>query len=332
MKKGEIIFRCKVAGGAFRRMLRFSQHFGWSVAWHLFCTDIQKYFSDSKAGREKANTRHRDVIEAYLRSQGYTAGALDGKGQEDASSTAEDGKENIWVCWWQGEAGMPEMVKRCYNSIKRYANGHTVKLITFDNYRDFVEIDQRIVEKVKNGTFRLAHFADLVRLKLLSRYGGLWLDSTMLLTSPIDERFFDGFFSVKIKPIENDSVSEYRWCSFILGGGKKVSFIYSQLAKMLERYMLENEVFIDYLLIDYFLDMMYRDNRLVKELIDTMPYTNPALHELRLAFDREFNEREWNSMLSGTSIFKLTYKGLHVTHTNNGTPTFYGYILADGTS
>ena len=115
-------------------------------------------------------------------------------------------------------------------------------------------------------------------------------------------------------------------------GGKKVSFIYSQLAKMLERYMLENEVFIDYLLIDYFLDMMYRDNRQVKELIDTMPYTNPALHELRLAFDREFNEREWNTMLSGTSIFKLTYKGLHVTHTNNGTPTFYGYILADGTS
>ena len=332
MKKGEIIFRCKVAGGAFRRMLRFSQHFGWSVAWHLFCTDIQKYFSDSKAGREKANTRHRDVIEAYLRSQGYDAGALNGRGQEYASSTAEDGKENIWVCWWQGKKGMPEMVKRCYSSILRYANGHPVKLITFDNYRDFVEIDKRIVEKVKNGTFRLAHFADLVRLKLLSRYGGLWLDSTMLLTAPIDERFFNGFFSVKIKPIDNDSVSEYRWCSFILGGGKKVSFIYSQLAKMLERYMLENEVFIDYLLIDYFLDMMYRDNRQVKELIDTMPYTNPALHELRLAFDREFNEREWNTMLSGTSIFKLTYKGLHVTHTNNGTPTFYGYILADGTS
>lgn len=219
MKKGEIIFRCKVAGGAFRRMLRFSQHFGWSVAWHLFCTDIQKYFSDSKAGREKANTRHRDVIEAYLHKQGYGADTLDGSRLEDAPSTVKDRKENIWVCWWQGEKGMPEMVKRCYRSINKYANGHPVKLITFDNYREFVEIDQRIIEKVKNGTFRLAHFADLVRLKLLNRYGGLWLDSTILLTSPVDERFFNGFFSVKIKPIDNDSVSEYRWCSFVLGGG-----------------------------------------------------------------------------------------------------------------
>lgn len=54
---------------------------------------------------------------------------------------------------------------------------------------------------------------------------------------------------------------------------------------MLERYMLENEVFIDYLLIDYFLDILYRENRLVKEMIDAMPYTNPNLHNLRIKFD-----------------------------------------------
>lgn len=75
---------------------------------------------------------------------------------------------------------------------------------------------------------------------------------------------------------------------------------------MLERYMLENEVFIDYLLIDYFLDILYRENRLVKEMIDAMPYTNPNLHNLRIKFDNEFDKVQWDSMLSDTEIFKLT--------------------------
>lgn len=217
--------------------------------------------------------------------------------------------------------------KKCFNSIIRYSNGHPVKLITFENYKDYVQVDHRIVDKVKNGTFKLAHFADLVRLKLLEQYGGLWLDSTILLTANISEDFFQKFFSVKIRPVDNDSVSEYRWCSFVLGGGKNIRYIYSQLSCMLERYMLENDVFIDYLLIDYFLDILYRQDKSVKETIDTMPFTNPNLHKLRLLFENEFDEISWKTIVSNTNIFKLTYKGVHSRYTKSGIPTFYGHIL-----
>lgn len=105
-------------------------------------------------------------------------------------------------------------------------------------------------------------------------------------------------------------------------GGKDIRFIYSHLSSMLERYMLENEVFIDYLLIDYFLDILYRENRLVKEMIDAMPYTNPNLHNLRIKFDNEFDKVQWDSMLSDTEIFKLTYKGKHSKQNDKGMPTF----------
>lgn len=322
-----IIFGCKVIGGACIRMFRFSKHFGWNVAWNLFCNDVRKYFSHSKSSREKANAKHHEVIENYLCAKGYGAGLSGTVSSNHIALTENVGDDNIWVCWWQGEKSMPEMVKKCFNSIIRYSNGHPVKLITFENYKDYVQVDHRIVDKVKNGTFKLAHFADLVRLKLLEQYGGLWLDSTILLTANINEDFFRKFFSVKIKPVDNDSVSEYRWCSFVLGGGKDIRFIYSHLSSMLERYMLENEVFIDYLLIDYFLDILYRENRLVKEMIDAMPYTNPNLHNLRIKFDNEFDKVQWDSMLSDTEIFKLTYKGKHSKQNDKGMPTFYGYIL-----
>lgn len=326
-----IIFGCKVIGGACIRMFRFSKHFGWNVAWNLFCNDVRKYFSHSKSSREKANAKHHEVIENYLCAKGYGADFSDIVSSNHVALTENVGDNNIWVCWWQGEKSMPEMVKKCFNSIIRYSNGHPVKLITFENYKDYVQVDHRIVDKVKNGTFKLSHFADLVRLKLLEQYGGLWLDSTILLTANINEDFFQKFFSVKIKPVDNDSVSEYRWCSFVLGGGKDIRFIYSHLSSMLERYMLENEVFIDYLLIDYFLDILYRENRLVKETIDAMPYTNPNLHNLRIKFDDEFNEVQWDSMLSDTEIFKLTYKGKHSKQNDKGMPTFYGYILTNST-
>ena len=322
-----IIFGCKVIGGACLRMFRFSKHFGWNVAWNLFCNDVRKYFSHSKSSREKANAKHHEVIENYLCAKGYGADFSDIVSSNHVALTENVGDNNIWVCWWQGEKSMPEMVKKCFNSIIRYSNGHPVKLITFENYKDYVQVDHRIVDKVKNGTFKLAHFADLVRLKLLEQYGGLWLDSTILLTANINEDFFQKFFSVKIRTVDNDSVSDYRWCSFVLGGGKDIRFIHSHLSSMLERYMLENEVFIDYLLIDYFLDILYRENRLVKEMIDAMPYTNPNLHNLRIKFDNEFDKVQWDSMLSDTEIFKLTYKGKHSKQNDKGMPTFYGYIL-----
>ena len=96
---------------------------------------------------------------------------------------------------------------------------------------------------------------------------------------------------------------------------------------MLERYMMENDVFIDYLLIDYFIDILYQGNPKFRLMIDGMQYTQPHLHDLRLMYDDSFDEMKWRGMLAKTNIYKLTYKGSHTEYDNNGSPTFYGHIL-----
>ena len=45
---------------------------------------------------------------------------------------------NIWICWWQGEEQMPQIVQTCYRQIKKMSGNHPVVLITDENYRDFV--------------------------------------------------------------------------------------------------------------------------------------------------------------------------------------------------
>lgn len=62
-----------------------------------------------------------------------------------------DEPERIFVFWWQGTDGLPDIVRICINSIKQNSNGREVVMITKDNirklqskiisiYRQFMEI------------------------------------------------------------------------------------------------------------------------------------------------------------------------------------------------
>ena len=96
----------------------------------------------------------------------------------------------IWVMWWQGEQAAPELVRMCIDSIRRNANGAEVVVITKDNYRDYVDIPDYIIEKHRAGVISFAHLADITRMFLLAEYGGLWLDSTIYVSRAIPEDIF----------------------------------------------------------------------------------------------------------------------------------------------
>ena len=56
----------------------------------------------------------------------------------------------VWVCWWQGEKEAPAIVKRCIDSIRRNARGHSIIVITEQNYKNFVSFPEWIEEKKRN--------------------------------------------------------------------------------------------------------------------------------------------------------------------------------------
>ena len=57
----------------------------------------------------------------------------------------------VWVMWWQGEDSAPELVRMCINSIRKNANGAEVVVITKDNFREYADIPEYIIEKHKRG-------------------------------------------------------------------------------------------------------------------------------------------------------------------------------------
>lgn len=128
----------------------------------------------------------------------------------------------IWTCWWQGEEAMPDIVRACYNAMRLHADNHPVVLVTEKNYKEYVDMPEYIIRKLKDGTIDLTHFSDILRMMLLQRHGGIWADSTLLLPAKHADEFIrpdSVFWSCHHKPIYYN-ISKGGWVSFFVASGK----------------------------------------------------------------------------------------------------------------
>lgn len=98
----------------------------------------------------------------------------------------------VWFCWLQGMDSAPDLVRACYNSIKRYVTDKELVVVTQENVSEYINLPQHIVERYEKGQLPPALFADIIRLELLTRYGGTWMDATVLCTgSPSPDFLMD---------------------------------------------------------------------------------------------------------------------------------------------
>ncbi|WP_080653079.1 capsular polysaccharide synthesis protein [Bifidobacterium pseudolongum] len=87
----------------------------------------------------------------------------------------------IWTMWSQGEHKAPPIIQQCIASMRQ--QDATVIVIDDTNIHDYIgPYPDSINRGLKDKTISLAHLSDYVRFTLLGRYGGLWLDSTVLST------------------------------------------------------------------------------------------------------------------------------------------------------
>ena len=110
-------------------------------------------------------TRQRGAIECIMQERSYRYLLRHyGRIAAEPLSSTDNGKtltalpKQIWICWLQGEEQMPEIVKKCYASVKTFAPDYTITLITNDNLFDYVTLPDHIVQKFRKGTFTFTHF------------------------------------------------------------------------------------------------------------------------------------------------------------------------------
>lgn len=213
-------------------------------------------------------------------------------------------KNYVWVCWFQGIENAPQIVKDCYASIQYWLKDREIVLITSENFSDYVSIPDYIIDKWKKGIISNTHFSDILRIELIIKYGGLWLDATTYLTGPLPEYVErTDFFVYRDGWMNNEMINMGSW------------FIYSRLTNnhflietraLLYRYWEKYNRIKNYFLMHMFFRMVtdaYPDEW------DKVPAFNQIdQHFFMNELDKEFDETRCHEILQLTSIHKLTYK------------------------
>lgn len=243
---------------------------------------------------------------------------------EKAQSPNVTNNGPIWVCWWQGEENMPELVRMCYQQLlKSTTPEHPVILIHRENYKNYVEIPDYLLEKQNKGNISLTHFCDALRLCLLAEHGGIWIDSTVFVNGTIPQHFFNNrYFSIKT-PYDSRFVSRCEFATYFIGAAAGSRWIQYTRDVFLE-YWKKADIIIDYTLFDHILIYAYDNFSSLKEEITSGILYEKNIFKIEETRNNPCSEDEFAQYATISKFYKLSNRLQFSKETKEGEETWYG--------
>ena len=266
----------------------------------------------------RAKIARNEQISAFLQQkfsaliQKYSQATLDG------CPRVKQKDYQIYFCWLQGEAHLPPIVRCCYNSLKQNAGRYKIVFINEKNLSQYVDIAPHIMDKFRAGKITRTHFSDILRINLLERHGGLWLDAPILVTEPLENHrdFWQmPFFSRKIA-YEVDytnsnhgyNVAYGRWASYAQGTAIRHNPLFTFEKEFLNEYWREFDEMIDYFLIDFMMALAYDNIAAVRQEMDAVPINNTEVWSLVHHLNFPYSAYPFDKILPGNFLHKLSWK------------------------
>lgn len=227
--------------------------------------------------------------------------------QSEYNMPAETERRHVWTSWWQGEDSAPLLVKKCLESQRENLPEQTEHVvITWENYRNYIELPEYIVEKAKSGKIKPAHLADIARCCLLYRYGGIWLDSTVYLLDKLPEECFE--YDIMTRSTgEKIYCTNVSWVTWFLGGRKEEA-LYRFIMEAFFAYLKSNDEISNYYMIDFLIAIACRELEGIEEKLKKVPINNINATQLQKHLHEAFDEKSFFTYTEGGYLQKLTYK------------------------
>ncbi len=92
-------------------------------------------------------------------------------------------EKNIWIFWYQGWDKAPYLIKECRDSWIKNNPSWKIHLLDIFSIKEFLDfkLDERFLSHLS-----IAHLSDLIRLELLEKFGGIWVDASLFCLIPLD--------------------------------------------------------------------------------------------------------------------------------------------------
>lgn len=215
-------------------------------------------------------------------------------------------KKVIWSCWFQGEAAAPDIVQVCWSSMKKHYPDYELIIITDDNILEYVRLPEHILGKYKNGIIGRTHFSDILRLELLTRYGGIWFDSTVFCTGNsmiqnIEENDLE-LFVLSNAMRNNSAIAMSSWFLY----AKNNNPILLCTKELLYKYWERHNYLSNYFLMHIFFTIVVE--RMSEEWKKVPVYSNINAHLMQNELFWEYNSDRYEELKKISTIHKLSYK------------------------
>ncbi len=241
---------------------------------------------------------------------------------EFENTEKQESSNYVWICWFQGIEKAPDLIKACINSVKRNMPDKNIVILTNENINDYVQLPDYIVEKYDNGIIPKAHFSDAIRIELLCKYGGLWLDSTVLCTSPNIPKYileaplfvyksFDLFRTNELPTVASN------W----LIAAKTNNPILLLTRELLFDYWKNEDELVDYYIFHLFFAMAARKYKTEWEAIPA--FNNHTPHTLMFELGKQYSPERWEQ-IKEMSVFHKLERHTDYSNTEN---SMYQYII-----
>ena len=169
------------------------------------------------------------------------------------------------------------------------------------NINQYVSFPQYVVDKFRAGKISRTHFSDLLRLELLIRHGGIWIDSTVFSTDR--EEQYLGYPLFVFQSIWNNQSAHAASSWFIVS--ERDNPILKTTRDLLYRYWLEHDSLVNYFLFHCFFKQATEK---YPELWSAMPrFNNVSPHILQFEFFNQYSEARFEQIKSMSHFHKLTY-------------------------
>lgn len=181
-----------------------------------------------------------------------------------------------------------------------------VNVLTDSNIDDYVDFPDFIKDKYKKGIISRTHFSDLLRLELLARYGGVWIDSTVLLNGRLPEFIVRTPIFLFQSPFAAPGLARTsNWFIAALPGND----IIIRTRELLYAYWKREDVLKNYFIFHILFQVAVDTDPELQRQWQEVPYFNNASpHCMQRDLFQPYSAERWEQLKLMSPIHKLTYK------------------------
>lgn len=140
----------------------------------------------------------------------------------------------IWQYWDSGWSSAPDLALFCSHFSEETLANFEFKRLDLKQVVEMNLIDARLLKLYSKGLINAAGLSDVIRFRLVEKYGGYWLDTTGLAVRSWDFSQSEILSYARTKP----SPGKFWFNTWFIGGSSLAPFL-GRCANLLEAYWLE---------------------------------------------------------------------------------------------